>query len=99
VPVGVKRCNEIIPMTRRAFGKFPGAGEIEQDAVEISELDELRPLSYRRQRFHGAIQIFRRSKEPQLRGRAMMIVKSNSAVRQPNVRASVGPEGAATSVS
>jgi hypothetical protein len=68
VPVGVKRRYEVIPMARRAFGKFPGACESEPGAAEISESGELKRLRYRRQRFHGAIQIFRRSKKPLLRG-------------------------------
>jgi hypothetical protein len=37
VSLGIEGCNEIISMARRAVGKLPGAGEIQQDAMEVGQ--------------------------------------------------------------
>ena len=38
---GIEGRNKIISMARRAVGKFPGAGKIQQDAVQVSQFGQI----------------------------------------------------------
>jgi hypothetical protein len=37
VALGIERRNKFVSVKRRAAGKFPGAGEVQQDAIEINQ--------------------------------------------------------------
>jgi hypothetical protein len=46
VSLGIEGRNKIISMARRAVGKLPGTGKIEQDTIEVDQFGK---------RSHGAI--------------------------------------------
>src|SRR3984885_2198769 len=35
--LGVERRNKVVAMARRAAGKFPGAGKVQNDAIEVNQ--------------------------------------------------------------
>ena len=68
--LGIQRRDEIISMTGRAIGEFPGAGKMEQDAIKVGEFSQLG------QGFHGAIQSVAAATKPDRQDNTMTIVKS-----------------------
>jgi hypothetical protein len=66
----IQRRDEIISMTGRAIGEFPGAGKMEQDAIKVGEFSQLG------QGFHGAIQGVATVMKPDWQDNTMTIVKS-----------------------